>query len=985
MTSAHLYIDCVHTPKGTMNVVTKMGCCLHHNLSRMVEVALCNRVDELEMCEAMLSLYALDESLTQMGLERYDIIAIDDGWLDKLQTIHDDFWAYLESQLGKQKLVDEYNEILLSRIFHSVPDCKSVCLERGRIGNSDALSFRADSDKAIMLVVINDENEFTAFRDLQLTAEEFVKKLYPSYKTHIVYLYNLKQVDNCVVPDSIVIFDADDFCKVFGLFDQLLLNFYYYCEDRRKNPNITGNDIDLFAYYINNKHTFYQGNSNDNDVPHGYSDNYILENLRHQDAHLVRLHDDYAMVSHFDEFPVDLPVYQPKSEGGKNMLVGELMDSVITMIFDSPAHQDYILTNEIAKSLFAWMIAAERRFNSPILSGRLVMYIEVGDAENILVMSNGKDYKFSVPREMIEDPKMAKYLESTILKNVLDGLVHFKENVAPDYLNRLRVVFSECDGHLLQVEPHGDMLLTQDGERGCYYVNERCCDVVLDEIADYINRKGKEVVLNTKESGKLSNELIDFLLKRIDALLSKYATTTFVQRLLQLEHGLLYWQATNQQRYDGIQTLFRYIGSEFSDQVEYKNRYMETSNLTRFLIERILRKDIHGTDERMVLSDLDMLYAYAHQCYTLFIYMDTLNTQKQAALLTILPSGRIAFPLDKMSEIQSYFGELNEQEFEQIRELMRMSSLIPEYEFSFEDEDFKAAFEKEFGIAYSDYIRLLNDCMTWAIQKEKPVVTIREPDFRNVFVENIGIDYDRFKRRFMLCTENAKGLKYLEFAPHRHNRKFQFYTSPWVLYNGDVMYSYKALYRHLYILNNRIEHGNFRAESDEMRKYLGAVNEQKGKVFNNGLYALYKKSETDDMFVAANVEINKGATLDADDNLGDIDLLLIKRSTKQILCIELKNYRESRAVWDCYNQAKEIEDDLVNVLRRDKWCKKNVSQFAKVCKNGNTADFVVSMVFMTYNKQTLSFCTDNKYPEITFLEVIDIINNPESIFEKIRK
>ena len=153
-------------------------------------------------------------------------------------------------------------------------------------------------------------------------------------------------------------------------------------------------------------------------------------------------------------------------------------------------------------------------------------------------------------------------------------------------------------------------------------------------------------------------------------------------------------------------------------------------------------------------------------------------------------------------------------------------------------------------------------------------------------------------------------------------------------------------------------------------------------MFNNALYELYKQQNVPGLMVYKNVKIADGETLNTGlDNIGDIDLLLIDTIRKNILCIELKNYKESRSVFDLYEQSQKTENDLIKVIKRDKWCKENVKQFSKIYENVDKA-YHVQTIFLTYNMQTIRYHSKTIYPQIKFCELRELIDKPLVLLEE---
>ena len=115
-------------------------------------------------------------------------------------------------------------------------------------------------------------------------------------------------------------------------------------------------------------------------------------------------------------------------------------------------------------------------------------------------------------------------------------------------------------------------------------------------------------------------------------------------------------------------------------------------------------------------------------------------------------------------------------------------------------------------------------------------------------------------------------------------------------------------------------------------------------------------------------------------DIGDIDLILIRTDTKQIVCLEAKNYYEARDVYSLVDQNVNTEKHLKKTERRDKWCKENVLQFKKVCSSVDES-YSIKTVFLTYNEPAYRYFEHEEKTYIPLLSALEIIDTPMLIFE----
>lgn len=127
--------------------------------------------------------------------------------------------------------------------------------------------------------------------------------------------------------------------------------------------------------------------------------------------------------------------------------------------------------------------------------------------------------------------------------------------------------------------------------------------------------------------------------------------------------------------------------------------------------------------------------------------------------------------------------------------------------------------------------------------------------------------------------------------------------------------------------------------------------------------------------------VKPGKWLNADSDLGDIDILLINIPRKLIVCIEAKDFVESRTVYELIQQDRKIvTKELAHVVRRDEWCKKNILSFQKYVEAVDKT-YTVKTIFLTYNESAYNYFEHEEKVDILFLSAIDLIENPMVVFD----
>ena len=178
----------------------------------------------------------------------------------------------------------------------------------------------------------------------------------------------------------------------------------------------------------------------------------------------------------------------------------------------------------------------------------------------------------------------------------------------------------------------------------------------------------------------------------------------------------------------------------------------------------------------------------------------------------------------------------------------------------------------------------------------------------------------------------------------------------------------------------RLNNGTVVNTTPEMQALVSKVNKEKGHEFTLNIKKLYKILSLDNLYIGTEVEIMPGKPLNAPKQLGDIDVLLINKHTQQIICIECKNFSESRTAYELIQQNRKIvTKELSHVIDRDVWCRDNIDKF-KFYVPEVDAKYSVKTIFLTYHENAYKYFEHEQENDIIFLSAIEIVDNPMIVF-----
>lgn len=894
-------------------------------------------------------------------------------------------YIFLTKKLGETVLLNYVEEYVINEVGSIISNSFAKFIDRNVFANIPFLWFKFDDDKIANIPIVIVDKKY----DISIALEKSNKELREKYPNNTIFdlivFHQIKEDEEMLTLDETIIHFNVEALNIILTRDRMnLLNLYYYALDKKRYSFLPINDdIDIFAYYYSKGLSFYMDNMPDFLFAEiGTALSLREEYFTVSDEHMVYfvLNNKNIRIKHYADTPKQVPIYTPYSNNN-NMFMLQLEKNELWIHFDVEEQHLHVF-KEIVISILCWMYAI--KYNKKIIPICKNTYVELvlvpyGDIcwskvdEHIMM--------FCIPETIFSKDESS--IELKIIQKFVSALKGCEfSNI--ELSNIIKHMFNENSGRFLQISNNiqADQIYINDGITACYFVNKRSCDIILSEIADYLNLKGEERVFNNKESKEIIIKVLDYLKNETIKILQSIDSNNMLYALLRLHHAMIYWSRLTQVRYDSLYKAYAYIGATFDKQIEYANDYSEMNSLTQGLIETIIFEDIHNVGGNFNCETIDRLFALEHFCLNMGAYLDLLSMKMKNSELVILPNGRLVMPKDLIDNQNSYFQKLRNLSMK-FRDLYESFFAFSEHTLlDINNKEFSEAFKCEYGISFDTYHKIITASVDYANIHKKPIVVISKNNFYNKIAKGIlsNDDIHLFERNFVLYGSLKE--EYPDFSNswlQRYNRPIQITARPWVLYGDKIYYTTKTLYESLIIKVERLGNASINSVSQEMKKYVGNINKNKGHKFTMSLRKYYEEYGNDLIYVDSEVVISQGKRLDSQKNLGDIDLLLIHKEKKRIVCIEAKNYVESRTIYELMQQKQKIIKDLPLVLERDSWCKNNVHMFKYYDSNVDD-DYSVKTIFLTCYENAYNYFDNEKY-DICFLSTIDIIKNPMIVFE----
>lgn len=891
----------------------------------------------------------------------------------------------LRQELGEESLYNMYIEVLMADVHRSIKLGDNMLVDKKVFGNTGCLIYRIDDDKFARICCTGQQG---VKAEDKKKADEYVKAKYSAKGILNVTVSNPLEIDMMTFGDGDdILTSAEDFELMMKQDGMHLLDLYYYFQSRQNLPMVFGSqEIDMFSYYWLHGRTFYQ----DKTYTHynfgpDWTFDMRCQYLQGKDYHIIDGLKHKIMIAHSNDMPKVIPVYEPMGRTQHPILIGEYIGSIVTFFYDNSKKDEEYALRETAKSILVWMYAYEKRHEEPLLKdGQYTILLSFNDSQP--KVGDGGDYSliYEMPRSFFSHEVKEGTHEQTIFDFLIGALAHFGYVEDDEWKVKVAQLFAECHGQHMQIQPDGqDFWLVHDKYDRTYTVDSHESDVALDAIADHLNRRGKEVNLDFKQSEELVKDIIEFLGTELNKMLKEIASQKFVEELIKLHHGTLFWLSLTEVRFEKVNELYDYLGADYSEQVRLMNEYSETNNLTMCLIERIVSNGYCNEDNIPSIETINKVYAYMHHLYSFGIYLDYIKAKVKGMEFSILENGRVAVPKKTIDKTQRYFYDLRNSEMYHREAYRRIQTLENGTNIDYDAPAFLDAFLDEYGITFQEWLDVMRKCVNYSFDHQEPVVNLGEEQFESEILkssmlkEHIG----GFKDSFLLHQGMVrKDIPLHESFMQRFNRMYQMSSRPWVKYHGRILYSVKSLHYHQKVMLTRLDDGKMKAYSAKMKSFKGKINEKKGDNFNNLLCELYKGFGNPNLTVDKEVKVGLKERIIADEPLGDFDVLVINHEQKKIVCIEAKDYIECRTVYELLLEEKKVRDDLEMVIKRDEWAKSHVDSFKTIDKNV-TADYQVITAFVTSHIPAHVYLGTDEDSSIKFFSAIELAENPMVIME----
>ncbi|MEZ0542711.1 SEC-C metal-binding domain-containing protein [Fibrella arboris] len=491
---------------------------------------------------------------------------------------------------------------------------------------------------------------------------------------------------------------------------------------------------------------------------------------------------------------------------------------------------------------------------------------------------------------------------------------------------------------------------------------------------------------------KLTRDIVmRVLLPKLQVTISQYPNEPLLKRLISLNESLIHTREELRVKTPTRIACFVSVEQQISDLKESLAKLNQTTIAVRCLIEHLAAEPSSG-NKIISTTAIDELIAIMDAIIDWGSIGDQIDYDLFNIELSVLASGRIGTSKQQFNETFDPYHASKAREnvldaldtFEQVfpQQNPIKGSSVP--------KSLDNAFSEEFGISFTRLCEVVNDLGIIAYQQPSACAIIQKSV---LFTEINKHDHTYSKEEFDtainylsitnrgLAKNVPKGFDHFDISPWRFNRRLSLLRKPLVLVdnpdnpdNPTVYWGLRQLlssrmYWYDQCITNRLRV----SEDGPVQKVLGKLAQPKGKKLVESVMTAFN---SDDLIIDSEVPINTKSDLRHHKDIGDVDVLVIDKSSKTLYSLECKSMAPSRNIKEMIGEVDKLFGSdsekgwIEKHVERDAWLAGNLGQVSS--KYGlNLSDYSVKSYFLTQEDMLTPYLKTRQSP-IPFVTLYNV-------------
>ncbi|AKB85400.1 hypothetical protein [Methanococcoides methylutens] len=494
-----------------------------------------------------------------------------------------------------------------------------------------------------------------------------------------------------------------------------------------------------------------------------------------------------------------------------------------------------------------------------------------------------------------------------------------------------------------------------------------------------------------KECTYVCNLIVSEYLSKIKAKISLFSWQDLLHYLITSNEAICHQRAYSYLTTPTILECFSDIESLVNSEI--KNNFLidSTALSIRTLIEIIAAEPPTGK-KQINFCEMDELIAISSQLINWAMISDYIHQDLTRYSIYVLNSGRIIAEAVDHDDIFLPFQK------SRLREIYESSSINFENHFVEDISDFddrikpyEIPFKAEFGLSYSEIIKLTAFLIDLGIERESSSPNMPLSELKTRIKEELNWDTELIEKSIELfslknrkCWETPPlGFNLNDILPWKYNRRLSYVRRPLIIGPEPmddplVFWGIRHVEEAARYLINLVFSGRYKVNhekcSEEIKKLIGSSINKSGTDFTLEVKNWFETNT--DFKTYSEVPIGPNEIFHSDVDLGDVDVLAIDDVNYQIYLIECKCINFGR---NAYEVANEVERFLGNSkskngwmakhLKRDEWVKSNLNSIIHEYKLENKT-FQVNSIFIISSDILTKYIHDTLFPIVSFSQLL---------------
>lgn len=521
------------------------------------------------------------------------------------------------------------------------------------------------------------------------------------------------------------------------------------------------------------------------------------------------------------------------------------------------------------------------------------------------------------------------------------------------------------------------------------YIQETDISFLLDNLVSYLpdGYAIPENIESKDQKIKLCDDVVSVLYEKIKSKIKTLEGEELLQWLIRMQEKCVQVREFNDILIPARIASYSSFDNEVENLLEKEENLVTTSHALRTLIEYVATEIPQG-EIWPNNDDIDELLALTNQVINWGASSEALRFNLADPKMGLLPSGRIGSEKNFEREILEPYAEAKAQGdvFKTIEEFEK--NYFPddkrgEEEVTQETKDLDAAFKDEFGITLTVLSKIIGILINRGFEKGDAYSKIEVTELSKLIQDTApGIASDEIKIVLELLTlierpelgKPPSGYRSSDIFSWHYTRPLSYLRKPLIRYTSItgtiyIYYGFRHLMMYIDNLFFLLHTGKLpERNSPAMKSWIAGSLEKKGKPYRNEVRDWFKNN-TDFLVIDYEVSIKPGGHLEADRDLGDIDVFVVDKKEKIIYSIECKNsvgarnIHEMKTEMDMYlgREGQENKSKVAKHVTRDKWLKENKHLLSKLGIQ-NTDEYQIISPILTADEIPLPYLRGESIP-----------------------